>query len=69
LNDEKAGVFGGEGKIYSFGINYWAWTNVKIMLNLAYVDHDKYANYKSKFSVPESGFDYYYAAMRFEVDF
>lgn len=69
LNDEKAAVFGGEGKISTIGVTYWAKTNVRIIVNGAYVDHDKYASTKYNWSVPEKGFDYMWVATRFEIDF
>ncbi|HRZ42206.1 MAG TPA: porin [Bacteroidales bacterium] len=69
LNDEDAGVFGGEGKITAFGITYWAHTNARIILNVAYVDHDENASTKYKWNVPAGGFDYTWIGTRFEIDF
>jgi phosphate-selective porin OprO and OprP len=69
LNDEEAAVFGGEGKITSFLITYWAQKNVRIILNAAYVDHDEHASTKYKWDVPEGGFDYMWIGTRFEIDF
>jgi len=69
LNDEKAEVYGGEGKISTLGITYWAKTNVRIIINAAYVDHDKNASSKYKWDVPASGFDYMWIGTRFEIDF
>jgi len=69
LNDEDAKVKGGEGKITSLGITYWAKKNVRIILNAAYVDHDENATSKYKWKVPEGGFDYHWVGTRFEIDF
>lgn len=69
LNDEDAGVFGGAGKISTFGVTYWAKTNVRIVLNAAYVDHDKYASTKYNWAVPADGYDYVWIGTRFEIDF
>lgn len=69
LNDEKAAVFGGEGKISTLGVSYWAKTNVRIILNGAYVDHDEHASTKYNWSVPAGGFDYIWIGTRFEIDF
>jgi phosphate-selective porin OprO/OprP len=69
LNDADAAVFGGEGKISSIGVTYWAQKNVRIILNAAYVDHDEHASTKYKWNVPAGGFDYVWVATRFEIDF
>ncbi len=69
LNDSKANVFGGEGKISSLAVTYWAKNNVRITLNAAYVDHDKYASSKYNWKVPANGFDYTWIGTRFEIDF
>ncbi|MDD4385358.1 MAG: porin [Bacteroidales bacterium] len=69
LNDKKAAVYGGEGKISTFGVTYWAKTNVRIVLNAAYVDHDKYASTKYNWAVPADGYDYVWVGTRFEIDF
>jgi phosphate-selective porin OprO/OprP len=42
---------GGAGEGYTFGINYHVNSNVKIMLNYAYMNHDRYANGKGKLFV------------------
>jgi len=69
LNSEEAAVFGGEGKISSILVTYWAKSNVRIILNAAYVDHDDHASTKYKWKVPEGGFDYTWIGTRFEIDF
>ena len=51
LNDEKAGIYGGSANAYTLGLNYYANTNVKLMLNYSYLDHDRYANGKGKLFV------------------
>jgi len=69
LNDEAAEVFGGEAKIASLAVTYWAYRNVRITLNGAYVNHDKHASTKYNWPVPEKGYDYYWIGTRFEIDF
>jgi len=51
LNDAKANIFGGAANAYTLGLNYYANTNVKFMLNYSYLDHDRYANGKGKLYV------------------
>jgi len=51
LNDEVAGIYGGSANGYTFGLNYHVNSNVKFMLNYSYLDHDRYANGKSKLYV------------------
>lgn len=51
LNDEKAAIYGGAANAYTLGLNYYANTNVKFMLNYSYLDHDRYANGKAKLFV------------------
>lgn len=52
LNSRNDGiVMGGAGEGYTFGINYHINNNVKIMLNYAYLNHDRYANGKGKLYV------------------
>ena len=56
LNDAKfddegkflSGVTGGKADMYELGLNYYPNKNVKISLNYAYIDQDKYANGKGK---------------------
>lgn len=47
-NDKEAGVFGGSGESYTLGITYHANSNVKLMLNYNYLNHDRYADGKGK---------------------
>ena len=51
LNSRMDGVMGGAGDGYTFGINYHANDNVKIMLNYALLNHDRYANGRGKLFV------------------
>ena len=54
LNDAKfdaegkhiAGITGGKARMWELGLNYYPMKNVKIMLNWALIDQDKYANGK-----------------------
>ena len=48
---EGSNLMGGSGENYTFGINYYVNNNVKIMLNYAYLNHDRYANGKNKLFV------------------
>ncbi|MFK5959431.1 MAG: porin [Lutibacter sp.] len=51
LNDEVAGIYGGGADAYTLGLNYYFNSNVKLMLNYSYLNHDRYANGKSKLYV------------------
>ena len=51
LNSRMEGIMGGAGDGYTFGINYHANDNVKIMLNYALLNHDRYANGRGKLFV------------------
>jgi len=51
LNDKKAGIYGGAANGYTLGLNYYANTNIKLMLNYSYLNHDRYANGKGKLFV------------------
>lgn len=51
LNDEVASIYGGSANGYTFGLNYYANTNIKLMLDYSYLDHDRYANAKGKLFV------------------
>ncbi|KAF0129087.1 MAG: hypothetical protein FD155_2762 [Bacteroidetes bacterium] len=49
LNSKGDGtITGGAGEGYTLGLNYYANNNIKIMLNYAYLNHDRYANGKGK---------------------
>ena len=49
LNSRDEGtITGGAGEGYTLGLNYYANNNIKIMLNYAYLNHDRYANGKGK---------------------
>ncbi len=53
VNDKDAGVFGGAGESYTLGLNYHINSNVKVMLNYNYLNHDRYADGKGKLFVYE----------------
>ncbi len=48
LNDFDALVYGGGANGFTVGVNYYANSNVKIMLDYSFLDHDRYANGKDK---------------------
>lgn len=52
-NDKDANIFGGAGESYTLGLTYYANTNVKVMLNYNYLNHDRYANGKGKLYIYE----------------
>lgn len=51
LNDDVAGIYGGSADGYTLGLNYYFNSNVKLMLNYSYLNHDRYANGKGKLFV------------------
>ncbi len=51
LNSRTDGVMGGSGESFTMGLNYLANSNVKIMLNYAFINNDRYANAKGKLYV------------------
>lgn len=51
LNSRPEGIMGGAGEGYTAGLNFHVNDNVKIMLNYAYLNHDRYANGKGKLYV------------------
>lgn len=51
LNSGFEELMGGTGEGITFGINYYANNNVKIMLNYSYMNHDRYASGKNKLYV------------------
>lgn len=51
LNSRMEGIMGGSGEGYTLGLNYHVNNNVKIMLNYAYLNHDRYASGKNKLFV------------------
>ncbi len=51
LNSGFDKIMGGAGEGYTIGLNYYANNNVKIMLNYAYLNHDRYASGKQKLFV------------------
>lgn len=51
LNSRMDGVMGGAGEGYTLGLNFYPNSNVKIMLNYAYLNHDRYASGKNKLFV------------------
>jgi len=50
LTDSDADVFGGEGKNLTFGANWYANNNVRIMANFIVVDNDEFADADEDFS-------------------
>jgi phosphate-selective porin OprO/OprP len=53
VNDKDANVFGGAGESYTLGLTYHINSNVKFMMNYNYLNHDRYANGKSKLFIYE----------------
>jgi phosphate-selective porin OprO/OprP len=51
LNSHMDQIMGGAGEGYTLGLNYYANNNVKIMLNYAFINHDRYASGKNKLFV------------------
>ncbi|OYT16118.1 MAG: porin [Bacteroidetes bacterium 4572_77] len=51
LNDFDAKIYGGSANAYTLGLNFHVNTNVKLMLNYSYLNHDRYANGKGKLYV------------------
>jgi phosphate-selective porin OprO and OprP len=51
LNSGMDKIMGGAGEGITLGLNYYANNNVKIMLNYAYLNHDRYAGGKNKLFV------------------
>jgi phosphate-selective porin OprO and OprP len=51
LNSGFGKTMGGAGEGITLGLNYYANNNVKIMLNYAYLNHDRYASGKNKLFV------------------
>ena len=50
-NDFDAKIYGGAANAYTLGVNYHINSNVKLMLNYSYIDHDRYANGKGKLNI------------------
>ena len=46
--DFVSGITGGKANMYELGLNYYPTQNVKIVLNYAFTDQDKYANGKGE---------------------
>jgi phosphate-selective porin OprO/OprP len=47
--DDIPFIAGGAGETYTLGLSYYFNYNVKLMLNYAYVNHDRWANGKGKY--------------------
>ena len=68
---------GGSGETYTLGLSYYFNYNVKIMVNYAYVNHDRWADGKGKFTtdelVPlptgEAGIDVHTLSTRLQITF
>jgi len=48
LNDFDSKIYGGAANAYTMGLNFHVNSNVKLMLNYSYLNHDRYANGKGK---------------------
>ncbi|MBK9290225.1 MAG: TonB-dependent receptor [Bacteroidetes bacterium] len=48
---DEGKIMGGAGEAYTAGLNFYPNNNVKIMLNYAFINHDRYANGKGKLFV------------------
>ena len=74
-NDLDAGVKGGEAEIITAGLNYYVNPSVKFMLNYSWVNQDRYANGRGKYTTDllaptgKSGIDFSTIALRVEIDF
>lgn len=51
MNSGMDKIMGGAGEGYTLGLNYYPISNVKIMINYAYLNHDRYASGKNKLYV------------------
>lgn len=51
LNDFDAQIYGGSADAYTLGLNYYFNSNIKIMMNYVYNNHDRFANGKGKLYV------------------
>jgi len=51
MNSDFNQVMGGAGEGFTLGLNYYANNSVKIMVNYAYLNHDRYASGKNKLYV------------------
>jgi phosphate-selective porin OprO and OprP len=51
MNSSMEGIMAGAGEGYTVGLNYHINNNVKIMLNYAFLNHDRYASGKNKLFV------------------
>jgi len=68
---------GGSGETYTLGLSYYFNYNVKIMLNYAYVNHDRWADGKGKFTTDEliplptgeAGIDFHTLSTRLLISF
>ncbi|MDP2303187.1 MAG: porin [Ignavibacteria bacterium] len=66
LNDLDAGVKGGQGNQYMFGINYYPNNNIKIQLNYSFVNLDQFATRKGNLIGDD---DHSFVQIRFQASF
>jgi phosphate-selective porin OprO/OprP len=60
LTDEDADVWGGEGNLYTFGVNWYANPNMKIQLSYTIADLDANANSDGDYGFDTNAFDDHY---------
>jgi phosphate-selective porin OprO/OprP len=51
VNLNSGGITGGAGEVSTLGVNYHVNDNVKLMLNLSFVNHDRFANGRNRLFV------------------
>ena len=70
-------IQGGAAETYTLGLNYYVNYSVRLSLNYAYVNHDRWADGKGKYKTDEliplpagtAGIDYSMIQARVEIDF
>ncbi|MFP4470640.1 MAG: OprO/OprP family phosphate-selective porin [Bacteroidales bacterium] len=74
-NDFDAGITGGAAEIVTLGMNYYMNYNIKLMLNLSWVNQDRYADGRGQFDTDplkptgEAGIDFGMIQLRTEINF
>lgn len=66
LNDLAAGIEGGSSDIATFGVNYYANANIRLMLNLSQVENDEFADADGDLV---GGDEFEVAQMRIQITF
>ena len=51
LNSPTAGINGGSGEAFTYGVNLYPNNNIKFMLNFSTVNHDRFANGRGRLNV------------------